>query len=183
LITKKNFTKSRRIFRELSKISFCDFIFLWYLTSGWSNKTKFLSIVFEIFDLYFVQKTLISLSPNYCFLLFFYFFSRLLLRLRFDPKTTNKIGFGEKFGCMPGEKTQFLLRKAKDLNLNVKGIAFHIGVGCLEYEIFAKAIKDSSEAFDFGNSIGLKMELLDIGGGFPGAETVTIVIKLEFVRF
>lgn len=78
---------------------------------------------------------------------------------------------------MPGEKSKFLLRKAKDLNLNVKGIAFHIGVGCLEYEIFAKAIKDSAEAFDYGNSIGLKMDLLDIGGGFPGRETETIVIK------
>jgi ornithine decarboxylase len=100
-----------------------------------------------------------------------------LLRLRFDPKTTNKIGFGEKFGCMPGEKSEFLLRKAKDLNLNVKGIAFHIGVGCLEYEIFAKAIKDSAAAFDYGNSIGLKMNLLDIGGGFPGRETETIVIN------
>lgn len=78
---------------------------------------------------------------------------------------------------MPGEKSQFLLRKAKDLNLNVRGIAFHIGVGCLEYEIFVKAIKDSAEAFDYGNSVGLKMNLLDIGGGFPGRETETIVIK------
>jgi diaminopimelate decarboxylase len=100
---------------------------------------------------------------------------RLLLRLRFDPKTTNKIGFGEKFGCMPGENSEFLLRKAKELNLNVKGVAFHIGVGCLEYEIFAKAIKDSAAAFKYGNSLGLKMDLLDIGGGFPGAEIKTIV--------
>jgi ornithine decarboxylase len=101
----------------------------------------------------------------------------LLLRLRFDPKSTHKIGFGEKFGCLPGEKSQYLLRKAKDLNLNVKGISFHIGIGCLEYEIFAKAIKDSAEAFAYGNSIGLKMDLLDIGGGFPGWETETIVIN------
>jgi diaminopimelate decarboxylase len=78
---------------------------------------------------------------------------------------------------MPGEKSQFLLRKAKELNLNVKGTAFHIGANCLEYEIFAKAIKDSAAAFEYGNSIGLKMELVDIGGGFPGRETETIVIK------
>lgn len=102
---------------------------------------------------------------------------RLLLRLRFDPRTTNKIGFGEKFGCMPGEKSEFLLRKARELNLNIKGVAFHIGVGCLEYEIFEKAIRDSAAAFKYGNSLGLKMDLLDIGGGFPGCETETIVIK------
>lgn len=98
-----------------------------------------------------------------------------MLRLRFDPKSTNKIGFGEKFGCMPGEKSEFLLRKAKELQLNIKGVAFHIGVGCLQYEIFEKAIRDSSEAFRYGNSLGLNMNLLDIGGGFPGRETETIV--------
>lgn len=97
--------------------------------------------------------------------------------MRFDPPSTNKIGFGEKFGCMPGGDSQHLLRKAKELNLNIKGVAFHIGVGCLEYGIYAKAIKDSAEAFQYGNSLGLKMDLLDIGGGFPGRETETIVIK------
>ena len=80
---------------------------------------------------------------------------------------------------MPGEKTQFLLRKAREVGLNVKGIAFHIGAGCLEYQIFAKAIEDSAAAFDYGNSIGLKMDLLDIGGGFPGFETKTIVIRAQ----
>lgn len=67
-----------------------------------------------------------------------------------------------------------MLRKAKELNLNIKGVAFHIGVGCLQYEIFAEAIRDSAAAFDYGNSLGLKMDLLDIGGGFPGKETITI---------
>lgn len=108
------------------------------------------------------------------------FHCRLLLRLSFNPKTTNKIGFGEKFGCAPGEHSEYLLRKAKELNLNIKGIAFHIGVGCLEYEeIFATAIKDSAAAFEYGNSIGMKMNLLDIGGGFPGRETETIVRNLN----
>ncbi|CRL08703.1 CLUMA_CG021237, isoform A [Clunio marinus] len=100
--------------------------------------------------------------------------AELLIRLRFDPKSTNKISFGEKFGCMPGEASEFLLRKATELKLNVKGVAFHIGVGCLEYEIFIKAIKDSAAAFKYGNSLGLKMDLLDIGGGYPGKETETI---------
>ena len=81
---------------------------------------------------------------------------------------------------MPGEKSEFLLRQAKELNLNIKGVAFHIGVGCLEYEIFAKAIKDSYEAFVYGKSLGLKMDLLDIGGGFPGKETVTVVSVKSF---
>lgn len=106
---------------------------------------------------------------------------RLLLRLRFDPKTDiTMISFGEKYGCMPGEKSEYLLRKAKELNLNVKGVAFHIGVGCLNFGIFGKAIEDSAAAFKYGNSIGLQMDLLDIGGGFPGREIETIVITVHF---
>lgn len=96
--------------------------------------------------------------------------------MRFDPKSTNKIGFGEKFGCLPGDHSKFLIRRAKELGLDIKGIAFHIGVGCLEFDIFDTAIRDSAAAFDYGKSLGFKnMNFLDIGGGFPGRETETIV--------
>lgn len=96
-------------------------------------------------------------------------------------KSTNKISFGEKFGCMPGETSEFLLRKARELGVNVNGIAFHIGIGCLEYEIFGRAISVSAEAFKYGKSLGHKMDLLDIGGGFPGHELETIVKqKIQF---
>ena len=105
-------------------------------------------------------------------LIFFNF--RLLLRLRFDPKSTNLIGFGEKFGCLPGENAKLLMRNAKELDLNIKGIAFHIGVGCLEYDIFEKAIRDSADMFKYGKSLGYNMNLLDISGGFPGKEIETI---------
>jgi ornithine decarboxylase len=51
-----------------------------------------------------------------------------------------------------------LLKKARELNLNVSGVAFHIGVGCQEYEnIFRQAIRDSAAAFDFGKSLGHEM--------------------------
>lgn len=112
--------------------------------------------------------TLFIINPN----IFFNF--RLLLRLRFDPKSTNLIGFGEKFGCLPGQHAKLLMSKAKELDLNIKGIAFHIGVGCLEYDIFEKAIRDSAYMFEYGKSLGFNMNLLDIGGGFPGKEIETI---------
>lgn len=103
--------------------------------------------------------------------------------MRFDPKSTNKIGFGEKFGCLPGKHSEFLLRRAKELGLDIKGIAFHIGIGCLEYEVYEKAIRDSAAAFDYGKSLGFKnMNFLDIGGGFPGRETETIV-RLTQIHF
>lgn len=85
------------------------------------------------------------------------------------------MSFGVKFGCLPGEKSEFLLRKAHELGLNVCGTAFHIGQGCLDYDIFGEAIRISAESFGYGQSLGHKMDLLDIGGGFPGYETHTIV--------
>lgn len=80
----------------------------------------------------------------------------LLLRLGFNPKSSNKISFGAKFGCT-FEAGKILLQKASELNLNIRGVAFHIGTGCQEYEIFAKAIKDSADMFTFGKSLGHEM--------------------------
>lgn len=66
--------------------------------------------------------------------------------------------------------------------MNIKGIAFHIGIGCLEYDIYEEAIRDSAAAFAYGKSLGFKnMNLLDIGGGFPGRETETIVGTMQRV--
>lgn len=82
--------------------------------------------------------------------------TRLLVRLAFSPKTSNKIGFGAKFGCS-FDTGKELLKKAKELNLKVRGVAFHIGVGCEEYDIFVKAIRDSAEMFKIGAEIGHQM--------------------------
>lgn len=50
-----------------------------------------------------------------------------------------------------------LLKKAKELNLNIGGTAFHIGVGNNDIKIFEKAIKDSAEIFEYGKALGFKM--------------------------
>lgn len=92
-------------------------------------------------------------------------------------KTSKNVRFGEKFVCAPGDKCEFLMRKAKELNLNVKGVAFHIGLGFFEADMLAKAIKVSTDTFEYGNSLGLEMEVSDICGGFDGREAKTFVIK------
>jgi ornithine decarboxylase len=81
---------------------------------------------------------------------------RLLLRLGFNVKSSCKVSFGAKFGCSY-ETGKELLRKAKELNLNVCGVAFHIGLCFQEFKIFLEAIKDSADMFAYGRSLGLKM--------------------------
>ena len=48
--------------------------------------------------------------------------------------------------------------------------SFHVGSGCQEAEAFSKAISAASVIFREAEKLGMKLELLDIGGGFPGHE-------------
>lgn len=48
------------------------------------------------------------------------------------------------------------------------GISFHVGSGCMDPPVYAKAIQAARKLFDFARSVGFEFTLLDIGGGFPG---------------
>lgn len=48
--------------------------------------------------------------------------------------------------------------------------SFHVGSGCQEAEAYDAAIQQARDVFDMGLSMGFDMDLLDIGGGFPGHE-------------
>ncbi len=48
------------------------------------------------------------------------------------------------------------------------GVSFHVGSGATNPDIYRQAIALSREVFDVGASLGLSMDLLDIGGGFCG---------------
>ncbi|MBZ3891638.1 Ornithine decarboxylase [Sciurus carolinensis] len=72
--------------------------------------------------------------------------------------------------------SRLLLEQAKELNIDVIGVSFHMGSGCTDHETFMQAISDARCVFDMGAEVGSSMYLLDIGGGFPGCENV----KLKF---
>ncbi|KAL3881866.1 hypothetical protein ACJMK2_028258 [Sinanodonta woodiana] len=96
-----------------------------------------------------------------------YYGARLVLRIR--PPNDFKIlcELGIKFGCHK-TKVRPLLETARRLGLNVVGVSFHVGSGCLEASAFAAAIQQARQVFDIGLDLGFDMNLLDIGGGFPG---------------
>ena len=48
--------------------------------------------------------------------------------------------------------------------------SFHVGSGCEEANAFGVAIQQARDVFDAGQQLGFNMQLLDIGGGFPGQE-------------
>jgi ornithine decarboxylase len=92
--------------------------------------------------------------------------AKLVIRILVDD--SNSIcQFGTKFGAHPGQ-TRELLVLAQKLELDVIGVSFHVGSGCMDAKAFYYAIKRAKDVFDEGKEIGFNFKLLDIGGGFPG---------------
>ncbi|XP_055380007.1 ornithine decarboxylase 1-like [Condylostylus longicornis] len=91
----------------------------------------------------------------------------LVLRFRCEAKKAL-LPLGKKFGCDPNTEAPRLMKLAKDLNLNIVGISFHVGSDCLDFPIYEEAIAQARTLIDLGNSMGFDMKVLDIGGGFPG---------------
>lgn len=93
--------------------------------------------------------------------------------------------FGIKFGAplitVPG-----LLAKAKELNLDVVGVSFHVGSGCYDPSVYMDAITRARAVFDMGTEVGYTFSLLDVGGGFEdslfeqAANILTQAIDLHF---
>lgn len=70
-----------------------------------------------------------------------------------------------KFGASL-EDTGDLLALAKKLDLNVVGVAFHVGSGASDPEAFLKAVRDARFVFDQAAALGYELKTLDVGGGF-----------------
>jgi ornithine decarboxylase len=121
-----------------------------------------------------IKKTLtLSCALVNCFVYFIFMFCSLILRIRCEAKNAQ-CPLGAKFGCDPVTEAPKLLKAAKNMNLNVIGISFHVGSGCRDYPVYYKAIGICKGLFDEGESLGFNMRVLDIGGGFPGDNDKTI---------
>lgn len=101
---------------------------------------------------------------------------RLLVRIGVDNPNATFI-FGKKFGAHLN-RVPFLLKRAREMNLNVVGVHFHIGSNVTDPHAYKKAIADSRRVFDWGQEQGFQMKILDIGGGFPGEER----LNREFIE-
>jgi ornithine decarboxylase len=92
--------------------------------------------------------------------------AELVLRIKVDD-SHSKYHLSMKFGANM-RQVPMLLEKAKELKLKVIGVSFHVGSGCESSDAYKDAIFNAKIAFTLGMSLGHPMNLLDIGGGFPG---------------
>jgi len=93
-------------------------------------------------------------------------YTRLLLRIRCDAEKAQ-CQLGMKFGVLVDDAPA-LLKTARELGLNVVGVSFHVGSGCMDPPVFHRAIASAKWLFSQGHGLGHNMNILDIGGGFPG---------------
>lgn len=92
--------------------------------------------------------------------------ARLVLRIKGEERT-SRCKFNIKFGA-DTEQCYDLLKRAKQLDLDVVGVSFHNGSDCDDADAYAKSIESSAAVFKMAQELGHEMSILDIGGGFPG---------------
>lgn len=92
---------------------------------------------------------------------------QLIMRIVTDDKG-SQCRLSSKFGAHRN-KWRPLLAEAKRHGLQVVGVSFHVGSGCRDASRYEMALRDTKEIFDIAkNEFGYHMNIVDIGGGFPG---------------
>ena len=90
----------------------------------------------------------------------------LALRLKV-PNTGAMVELSSKFGASPGEAVDLIL-EADRMGLVVEGISFHVGSQTTNFDNYVQALNLTAGVFKEARDRGYtKMNLIDIGGGFP----------------
>ncbi|MDB6115131.1 MAG: Orn/DAP/Arg decarboxylase 2 [Lacunisphaera sp.] len=97
----------------------------------------------------------------------------LALRLKV-PNTGAMVELTSKFGATPGEAVDLIL-EADQQGLVVEGVSFHVGSQTTNFENYVQALSLTAAIFKEAQDRGYhKMNLLDIGGGFPAPYDNTV---------
>jgi ornithine decarboxylase len=81
------------------------------------------------------------------------------------PDGNSKQPFSKKFGA-PISWISTIFDMSKTYKIPIKGLSFHVGSECQNPEQFSKALKICRLAMDIGAESNIKMDTIDIGGGF-----------------
>ncbi|XP_053378502.1 probable ornithine decarboxylase [Mercenaria mercenaria] len=95
--------------------------------------------------------------------------ARLLLRLLPEKEFNARLEFSGRYGCSSTE-VRYILQTAKDLELNIFGVSFHVGSDIQDPRAYVSILQQSRSVFDIARRMGFNMNILDIGGGFPGEQ-------------
>jgi ornithine decarboxylase len=92
--------------------------------------------------------------------------SRVFCRILVEGAETADWPLSRKFGCYPDMAID-LITLARDLGLTPSGISFHVGSQQRDIGAWDSAIAKVRYIFDYLQGEGIKLELINMGGGFP----------------
>lgn len=98
--------------------------------------------------------------------------SDLLVRIQVDDSKAQCV-MSDKYGA-PLTEVPRLLRHAGELGLNVRGVSFHVGSGCYSADAFVDAVESAAFVHRLAADAGAPMDIVDVGGGFPGVDTAQL---------
>ncbi|VEU24352.1 DEKNAAC105519 [Brettanomyces naardenensis] len=101
----------------------------------------------------------------------------LLIRILTDDSTST-CPLSVKFGASI-DYAKSLVDSCKDLDLNLRGIAFHVGSGCKDFKTIRTAVADCKTIYEYAELKGIRMDSIDVGGGF---EQETFKLSSEVLR-
>ncbi len=105
----------------------------------------------------------------------------LMLRLKV-ANTGAMVELSSKFGASSGEAVDLILA-AEKAGLTVEGLSFHVGSQTTNMENYVQAINLAASIYQEAEQRGYaKMNLLDIGGGFPAPYDKTVRPFAELAR-
>lgn len=97
--------------------------------------------------------------------------AQCMLRLKVDD--SNSIcQFSVKFGASL-DNALGLLRTAQRLGVSIRGCSFHVGSNCQDAISYEHAVNNCRTVFDYAATLGMRFDMMDVGGGFPGVDRST----------
>jgi ornithine decarboxylase len=105
----------------------------------------------------------------------------LVLRLKVS-NTGAMVELSSKFGAPPAEAVDLIL-EADRLGLVVEGVSFHVGSQTTNFHNYVEALNLTADIYREAQARGYdKMNLVDIGGGFPAPYDSTVRPFRELAR-
>ena len=108
---------------------------------------------------------------------------KILIRILPDDKESDlQSSLSTKFGA-PIKILDDLMRAAYDANVKVTGISFHVGSHCHSADPYLNTLRLSRVWWDrLVSDHGAKLEVLDIGGGYPGEKGDDFKTMAQLIR-
>eukprot|EP01133_Synstelium_polycarpum_P014603 gene14603-17267_t len=106
--------------------------------------------------------------------------AELVMRIATDD-SKSLMRFSTKFGVHIDDCFD-LLEMAKEMNLKVVGVSFHVGSGCFDAVAYDNALTMVRQVFDMAKKLDMHLKLVDIGGGFTGSDDVMFGKFTEVIR-